>query len=131
MLTCSQTSRHALNLVFAAFEISLTRTSSPPYAHLLIIVVILALYLALAYVTHATAGFYPYSFLDLNKGSGTLAGYIVGILAAACLIFVIVWLVIWLRKWVTEEKLHMRGKLGKSRSGNDEEMVEVTRESMK
>ncbi|KAL8694884.1 MAG: hypothetical protein Q9218_000548 [Villophora microphyllina] len=127
----SNMSQHALNTVFAAFEIFLTRTAPSPYAHLPILVVILALYLALAYVTHATAGFYPYSFLDPNKGSGRLAGYIIGILAAVCLIFVIVWVIIWLRQWVTEKKMHMYGKFAKGRHVDDEEMVEVTREPMK
>ncbi|KAL8737879.1 MAG: hypothetical protein Q9181_001251 [Wetmoreana brouardii] len=127
----SNTSKHALNTVFAAFEIIFTRTSPPPVAHLPILVIILALYLSLAYLTHATAGFYPYSFLDPKKGSGKLAGYILGILAAACVIFGIVWAVIWARRWLTEKKMGMHGKFVKGSSVTDEEMVEVTRERMK
>ncbi|KAL8996454.1 MAG: hypothetical protein Q9169_004048 [Polycauliona sp. 2 TL-2023] len=122
----SNTSQHALNTVFAAFEILATRTSPPPPAHLPFLVILLALYLALAYLTHVTAGFYPYSFLDPDKGSGKLAGYILGILAAACVIFGIVWGIIWVRRWLTESKLSMRGKLSKHTVPRDEEMMEMT-----
>ncbi|KAL8951969.1 MAG: hypothetical protein Q9222_002092 [Ikaeria aurantiellina] len=130
-LAVLQTSQHALNTVFAAFEILIPRTPPPPPAHLPIIVILLALYLALAYLTHATAGFYPYSFLDPKKGSGKLAGYILGILAAACVIFGIVWVIIWARRWLTETKLGMHGKLAKQPDTFDEEMAEMTTEGMK
>lgn len=126
-----QTSEHALNTIFAAFEIFLTRTSPPPPAHLPFLVILLALYLALAYLTHATAGFYPYSFLDPDRGSGRLAGYILGILAAACVIFGIVSGVIWIRRWITESKLGMHGKFAKHPVARDEEMMEMASEGMK
>lgn len=61
----------------------------------------LALYLALAYITHETQGFYTYDFLDPADGGGLLAGYIIGILAAACVIFFLVWGVAWLRNKYT------------------------------
>ncbi|KAL8734206.1 MAG: hypothetical protein Q9166_001692 [cf. Caloplaca sp. 2 TL-2023] len=125
------TSQHALNTVFAAFEIFLTRTSPPPPAHFPFLVILLALYLALAYLTHATAGFYPYLFLDPSKGSGKLAGYILGILAAACVIIGIVCAVIWIRKWLTESKFGMHGKFAKPTGVRDEEMMEMTSERMK
>ncbi|KAI4276782.1 MAG: hypothetical protein LQ337_002265 [Flavoplaca oasis] len=127
----SNTSEHALNTIFAAFEIFLTRTSPPPPAHLPFLVILLALYLALAYLTHATAGFYPYSFLDPDRGSGRLAGYILGILAAACVIFGIVSGVIWIRRWITESKLGMHGKFAKHPVARDEEMMEMASEGMK
>lgn len=91
----------------------------------------MALYLALAYLTHATQGFYPYSFLDPNNGSGKLAAYIIGILAAACVIYGIVWVIIWIRRWITETKLAMHGKFAKNRNIGDEEMVDVTRYNIK
>ncbi|KAL8905781.1 MAG: hypothetical protein Q9171_006533 [Xanthocarpia ochracea] len=119
----SNTSQHALNTFFAAFEIFFTRISPPPLAHLPFLVILLALYLGLAYLTHATAGFYPYSFLDPNEGSGKLAGYILGILAAACVIFGVVWGIIWIRRWLTESKLGMHGKFAKHTIERDEEMM--------
>ncbi|KAL8656907.1 MAG: hypothetical protein Q9226_002461 [Calogaya cf. arnoldii] len=127
----SNTSQHALNTVFASFEIFLTRTSPPPPAHLAFLVILLALYLALAYLSHVTTGFYPYSFLDPNKGSGKLAGYILGILAAACVIFGIVWGIIWIRRWLTESKLGMHGKFTMKTVVRDEETMEMANEGMK
>jgi predicted membrane-bound dolichyl-phosphate-mannose-protein mannosyltransferase len=75
------------------------------------IIILLALYLGLAYLTHATQGFYVYPFLDLQKNSSGIVGaYIVGILVAAIIIFLIVRYLIALRVWVTERKLRMTGK---------------------
>ena len=127
----SNTSQHALNTVFAAFEILLTRTSPPPPLHLFLLIIILALYLALAYITRASEGFYPYSFLDPNNGSGSVAAYCFGILAAIIVIFGIVWGVIWLRRWVTEKKLGMEGKYVKARKVRIDEEVEMMAESPK
>jgi hypothetical protein len=93
------------------FEIIIPRTSPLPWLDIIPIVFLLALYLGLAYVTHATAGFYTYGFLDLQKNSsGVVAAYIVGILVAAIIIYLIVRFLILLRVWVTEKKM---GKLGK------------------
>jgi len=72
---------------------------------------LLALYLALAYLTFYTQGFYTYGFLDLRKNSsGVVAAYIIGILVAAIIIFLIVRYLILLRLWVTEKKSGMTGK---------------------
>lgn len=109
--TWSNTSQHALNAVYALFEIVFPRTEPLPFLHLIPIVLILASYLALAYITHATEGFYVYDFLDLDTNSdGEVAGYIVGILVGAIIIFLIVRYVILLRVWVTEKKM---GNIGK------------------
>ncbi|KAI8942283.1 hypothetical protein NX059_000362 [Plenodomus lindquistii] len=107
----SNTSQHALNSFYALFEIIFPRTQPLPWLDLITIVILLALYLALAYVTYATQGFYTYDFLDLrDHSSGIVAAYIVGILAAALIIFLIVRYVIMLRVWITEQKLHLSGK---------------------
>jgi hypothetical protein len=72
---------------------------------------LLALYLALAYVTFYTQGFYTYGFLDLRKNSsGIVAAFIIGILVAAIIIFLIVKYLILLRVWVTETKMGKGGK---------------------
>ena len=94
-------------------------------------VLLLACYLALAYITHATQGWYPYSFLDTSKGSGRVAGYCFGILAAVCVIFGVVWVLIWLRNRATQ-KLGFEGKFAGRRrnSEGDVEVVEL-REGVK
>jgi hypothetical protein len=107
----SNTSQHALNSFYALFEIVFPRTSPLPWLDIIPIVILLALYLGLAYITHATEGFYTYGFLDLQKNSsGIVAAYIVGILVAAIIIFLIVRYLIVLRVWVTEKKLGKQGK---------------------
>ena len=116
-----------LNSAFALFETIIPRTDPPPLFHLLFLILILALYLALAYITHATQGFYTYDFLDTSKGSGRVAGYAFGILAGICVVFGLVWCLIRLRKWVTEKKWHMEGKFSARarRRGQDVEMNEA------
>ncbi|RYP32295.1 hypothetical protein DL767_005270 [Monosporascus sp. MG133] len=109
----SNASQHALNSLFALFEIFVPRTQPPPLVHLWWLIVILALYLGLAYVTLATQGFYVYPFLNPAETAGGRRGvtaYIFGILAAVIVVFGIVWGVIWVRRWVTEEKMGCKGK---------------------
>jgi len=97
----SNISKHALNSAYALFEILLTTTSPRPPLHLLLLIILLALYLGLAYICRATEGFYVYSFLDPATGAGHVAAYCIGILVAACVIFGIVWVVLWLRNKAT------------------------------
>ncbi|KAI0797403.1 hypothetical protein BC629DRAFT_1257969, partial [Irpex lacteus] len=103
-------SEHALNTVFAAFEIFCTNASpsfganpqglSMPWIHLPFLIILLAGYLGVAYITHATQGFYTYSFLDPSKEHGKLAAYIVGIAVAAVIVFLIVRYVCMGRAWL-------------------------------
>ncbi|EFQ25530.1 hypothetical protein CGRA01v4_02462 [Colletotrichum graminicola] len=112
----SNISQHGLNSAFALFEIVIPRTAPTQleWPHLLWLVIVLALYLALAYVTYYTQGFYTYSFLDIRaNGSGTVAAYIVGIAVAGIVFFLVVKGLIWLRMWVTEKKLGMDGNFAK------------------
>lgn len=125
-------SQHALNSFFALFEIVVPRTAAPPWVHVLWLVVLLALYLALAYVTRATKGFYPYSFLDPGPegpgGRGWVAAYCIIILVAAVVLFVIVKYVIWARVWLTERKMGMDGKFARKRGARgDAEMAEASK----
>ena len=102
---------HALNTVMAGAEIILPRSDPHPWLLLVPIIIILALYLGLAYLTHATEGFYVYSFLDIQaNGSGLVAGACIGILVGAIIVFVIVRYLILLRRWITESKLGSKGK---------------------
>jgi hypothetical protein len=110
-----------LNSVYALFEVIFPRTSSLPWIDIVPTIILLALYLGLAYLTHATEGFYVYGFLDLQaNSSGVVAAYIVGILVAAIIFFLIIRYLIMLRVWVTESKL---GKIGKFSARRDEAMV--------
>jgi len=63
--------------------------------------VLLLLYLGLAYLTHATQGFYVYNFLDPDTGAGKVTGYCFGIFAAILVIFFVVWGLIWVRRRLT------------------------------
>tara|TARA_R110002003_G_scaffold12_2_gene812 strand:- start:14300 stop:14680 length:381 start_codon:yes stop_codon:yes gene_type:complete len=100
-----------MNSLFALVEIFFPRTSPLPWLDLVPTIVLLALYLGLAYLTHATQGFYVYDFLDLQaNSSGIVAAYIIGILVAAIVVFLIVRYLILLRIWVTEKKLGKAGK---------------------
>lgn len=106
----SNTSQHALNSVFALFEIVVPRTPAPPWIHAWWVVFVLALYLSLAYVTHATKGFYTYTFLDIQaQGSAITAAYIVGIAVGSVVLFAIVKGVVHLRLWLTESKAGLDG----------------------
>ncbi|KAI5920698.1 hypothetical protein F4810DRAFT_404003 [Camillea tinctor] len=120
-------SEHAFNSVFALTEILLPRTAPMPWIHMLWLIVLLAFYLALAYLTHATKGFYTYSFLDPEITGKYVAAYVFGIAIAAIIIFIIVWSIVWFRVWITETKLGMDGKFaygggrGRANARRDEE----------
>lgn len=72
------------------------------------LVLLLLLYVSLAYLTFHTQGFYTYSFLDPGvngEKSGKVAAYCFIILAAIVIIFGITWGVIWLRRKLTGGKV--------------------------
>ncbi len=52
LLVFLQISEHALNSVFALFEIIIPRTDPPPPLHLVFLIILLACYLSVAYITH-------------------------------------------------------------------------------
>ena len=85
----------------ALLEIILPTTNTPPWLHLVFLILLLAAYLGLAYVTYATQGFYAYGFLNPDNGAGHLAAYIVGIAVACAVIFLIVWGLVWIRRRFT------------------------------
>ncbi|CAH0041822.1 hypothetical protein V2G26_011219 [Clonostachys chloroleuca] len=119
----SNVTQHGLNSAFALFEIFIPRTEPMLWIHLLWVLIMLAAYLGLAYLTYATQGFYVYSFLDPRpNGRGMVAAYAFGILAAILIIFCIVYGLIWVRKWFTEKKLGMDGKFAHQRNSRPVEM---------
>ncbi|KID72161.1 uncharacterized protein G6M90_00g027930 [Metarhizium brunneum] len=105
-------SQHALNSLFALFEVLAARTEAMPWVHLVWLIAILLGYLGVAFITLATQGWYTYSFLDHDKvgGRGYVAAYVFGIAVGIVVIFVVVWAVVWLRKWVTEAKMGRMGR---------------------
>ncbi|KAI9806808.1 MAG: hypothetical protein M1833_002465 [Piccolia ochrophora] len=127
----SNVSKHAMNAAFALFELVFARTSPPPWLHLPLLVVLLALYVGLAFVTFAAQGFYPYDFLDDRvDGRGRVAAYVFGLLAAVIVVFVVVWLSIWSRTWLTERVLGLTGKVHAGRTGRRSD-VEMSRPAHK
>ncbi|KAI0505681.1 hypothetical protein F5B22DRAFT_498323 [Xylaria bambusicola] len=105
----SNISEHALNGALALFEIIIPRTRPTPWSHLPFLILLLALYLALAYLTQATKGFYTYPFLDPSLQGALVAAYVFGIAIGICIIFAVVWGITWLRRWITENKLGLDG----------------------
>ena len=110
----SNVSQHALNSAFALFELTIPRTDPPPPLHMLWLILVLALYLAVAYITHADKGFYPYSFLDPGEQGPLVAAYVFGIAVGCLIVFGVVWGLIWLRRYVTETRLGKQGKFAKA-----------------
>jgi len=113
-----QITRHALNAVFAFLELTLPATNPPPWLHLPFLILILGLYVSLAYLTFATQGFYTYNFLNPATGRGRVAAYCFGILAAAIVVFVLVWLLIWVRRRFTRPGKKSRADLSTTRHGD-------------
>ena len=112
----------------ALFEILLPCTDIPPPLHIAVLVFILALYLALAYVTKATQGFYTYDFLDPARGKRRVAGYVFGILLAIAIIYGLVCGLIWARKWLTERVLH-KSAIASSKARIRNSDIEMSEES--
>ncbi|KAK2785569.1 hypothetical protein FQN53_007654 [Emmonsiellopsis sp. PD_33] len=118
-------SQHAMPPFFSLFEILFSTIPPSPPLHIPFLILILAFYLALAYITYASQGFYTYSFLDPGPGrthSARVAGYSFGILAAAIVIFGIVWVITWARQRVVgggkKTKWATKGVAGAGRNGN-------------
>ncbi|KAL2130271.1 hypothetical protein VTI74DRAFT_6688 [Chaetomium olivicolor] len=116
----SNISQHLLNSFFGLFEVVIPRTDTSPPVHMAWLILVLALYLALAYVTKATKNFYPYDFLNPATQHGLVAAYAFGIAVGCIVVFGFVWGLIWLRKFVTETKLGKTGKFAKTASGGGE-----------
>jgi len=111
----SNISVHAFNTVFALFEILCTNSPPAPWITLPLCILFLALYLGVAYITHATQGIYTYSFLDPNKQGAKLAAYIIGIAVAQVIVFSIVRGIVVLReRWALKNGriLRVGGGLG-------------------
>ncbi|KAI2793273.1 hypothetical protein POX_b03326 [Penicillium oxalicum] len=103
-----QISQHGLNSLHALVEIILPATAPHPWMAIPVLIVLLLLYVSVAYITHATEGFYTYSFLDTGVNgskSGIVTGYCFGILAAIVIIFLVSWGLIRLRVYLTGDRI--------------------------
>ena len=70
LLAWSNISEHALNTAFCLVEILLTHAGPTPWLHIPFLILILAGYLGIAYITHATQGFYStYSSCSISTSS--------------------------------------------------------------
>jgi uncharacterized membrane protein YhdT len=109
-----------MNTAFALFEILFSNSPPAPWCTLGFNILILAGYLSVAYITHATQGFYgmshpllhilsilcfcqAYSFLDPTKQHAKLAAYIIGIPIGESFIFAVVRGIVVLReRWAVK-----------------------------
>lgn len=99
----SNISIHAMNSVFALLEIILPQTRPMPWEHLAVLLVILSLYLPIAYITKATESIYIYLWLNPKVGAGKIVAHVVGFAIVMVFIFNVVKLIIWFRCQITEE----------------------------
>lgn len=120
----SNISIHAMNCVFALFELTLTNAGPQPWAHIPFLIIFLALYLAVAYITHATQGFYTYTFLDPQKEGSLLAAYIVGIAVGCAVVFSIAKGVQHLRCWIVRRYGRRRERFRREAQRTVEELDE-------
>ncbi|KAF9075872.1 hypothetical protein BDP27DRAFT_1314645 [Rhodocollybia butyracea] len=118
----SNLSLHVFNTIWSLFEMFGTNSPPPRWWMLPFMIIILALYLGVAYITFDTQGFYPYPFLDPTTQHTFLAAYIVGIALAACIVFSLAKTMMWTRmKFASGNKQVTVPKL------TQEENVEISR----
>lgn len=108
VLTDRKISEHGIIGLYSLLEIFLTTTPPHPLLNLAFLILILLLYLSLAYLTHYTQGWYTYSFLDPGdhgQHNGKVAAYCFIILAIILVVFFVTWGLIWLRRKLTQGKI--------------------------
>ncbi|KAJ5154720.1 uncharacterized protein N7500_010159 [Penicillium coprophilum] len=101
-------SQHGLNSADALLEIIIPATAPHPFIAMPFLLLMLLLYLCVAYITHETEGWYPYSFLDVGghgHKSKRVVGYYFGVLGAVLVVFVISWALIHLRCRLTHGRI--------------------------
>ncbi|KAJ1644135.1 hypothetical protein IWQ61_010451, partial [Dispira simplex] len=69
---------HAIDFVVMAIEVLLNRQKVVP-THCVILLIILVLYLGLAYLVWGATGFFVYSFLNFEAKKGFVALYVLGV----------------------------------------------------
>jgi hypothetical protein len=81
---------HGLNSLFAIVEIVLPATAPPPITHLSVVLLVLSVYLGLAYLTRYTQGFYVYEWMNPAHGKVSVVLHVVGYAGAMLAIFLLV-----------------------------------------
>lgn len=81
---------HGLNSVFAIVEIILPATAAPPLTHLSVVLLILSIYLGLAYLTRYTQGFYVYEWMNPAHGNASIILHVLGYAGGMLAIFLVV-----------------------------------------
>jgi hypothetical protein len=102
---------HGLNSVFAIVEIVLPATAPPPLTHLSIVLLVLSVYLGLAYLTRYTQGFYVYEWMNPAHGNASIILHVLGYAGGMVAIFVIVRYAIVARNMLAE-KMELRRSEG-------------------
>lgn len=81
---------HGLNSLFALLEIWLPSIGRSPISHLAVLLVLLSLYLGLAYLTKLTENFYVYEWLNPAHGNLSIVLHILGYTGGIITIFALV-----------------------------------------
>lgn len=81
---------HGLNSVFAVIEIVLPATQPVPLTHLSVVLLVLSVYLGLAYLTRWTQGFYVYEWMNPAHGNWSIVAHIAGYAGGMVAIFFLV-----------------------------------------
>ncbi|KAF2791296.1 hypothetical protein K505DRAFT_194531, partial [Melanomma pulvis-pyrius CBS 109.77] len=89
---------HGLNSLFALVEIVFPSTEPPLWPHLSILLLVLSLYLGLAYLTRYTGGFYVYEWMNPAHGRANIVLHILGYTIGIVAIFLLVSCLVWLRR---------------------------------
>ncbi|PGG98244.1 hypothetical protein GX51_06892 [Blastomyces parvus] len=114
------TSKHILPAFFALFEIICSTALPPPLLHFPFLIIILLLYLGIAYITHATEGFWVYPFLypgPNGRYRGREAKYLFIVLAALLIVFAVVWVLSWIRRRLVGSKTKFAKGAGEEWNG--------------
>jgi hypothetical protein len=97
LLQWTNISFHCLNSVFALFEVIFSAVSVQRWTHSIVLLTIMILYIAMAYIIRAAAGFYVYEFMDVDMMGALTAAYIFGIGGMGIVAFFAVQGVVWVK----------------------------------